>query len=75
VKLPENLDREDLEAVTMQVVKEQVLEYQCPVCPNRIRIDIAGLEPCCTGPGYTDEHAMEIMVLVDPERARTVVAI
>ena len=72
VRLPP-VDSTDLEAVTLQVVKEGVLEYQCPACGNRTRSDIAGLEPCCTGPGYTDEHAMEAMVLVEPDRARTIV--
>ena len=72
VRLPP-VDSTDLEAITLQVVKEGVLEYQCQVCGNRTRSDIAGLEPCCTGPGYTDEHPMEAMVLVEPDRAGTVV--
>lgn len=74
VRLPQ-VDPLDLEASTMQVVKDGVLEYVCPTCGNRARTDIAGLEPCCTGPGASDEHPMELMVLVDQERATLVVAV
>lgn len=75
MRLPENVDPEDLETLTLQPVKRGVLEYECPTCGSRSRQDIAGLEPCCTGPGVRDEHPMEIMVLVDRDRAATVAAV
>lgn len=74
VRLPDVRDPEDLETLTLQQVKKDVLEYECPVCGNRVRSDIAGLEPCCTGPDpYLDEHPMEPMRLLDPDCAATVV--
>jgi hypothetical protein len=74
VRLPVNVHPEDLETLTLQPVKQNVLEYRCPVCGNRERSDIAGLEPCCTGPGVTDDHPMEVMVLLDPSNAASRVA-
>lgn len=74
MRLPD-VDPNDLEAVTLRVVKKDVLEYECPLCGNRTRSDIAGLEPCCTGPGIRDEHPMEVMRLLSPERTTTVVAV
>jgi hypothetical protein len=35
--------------------------FVCPVCGRRERND-QRLEPMCTGPGATDDHAPEIMV-------------
>ncbi len=67
VRLPERVDPQDLETLTLQPVNDGVLTYRCPVCGNRERSDIAGLEPCCTGPSWTDDHPMEVMKLVtDP---------
>jgi hypothetical protein len=75
VRLP-RVAPDDLEALTMQVVKRNVLEYVCDVCGNRYRNDIAGLEPCCTGNDpYQDEHPMEIMRLLDPIQSRTVIPV
>lgn len=65
VRLPQNIDPEDLETLTLQPVKSGVLEYECPECGNRTRSELAGLEPCCTGPTWRNEHAMAIMRLVD----------
>lgn len=73
VRLP-RVDPEDLEQLTLRVVKCDVLEYRCPMCGNRERSDVAGLEPCCTGPGYTDEHPMVPMVLTERERMATVLS-
>ncbi len=64
VRLPERVDPEDLETLTLQPVKKGVLEYECLECGNRARSDIAGLEPCCTGPSWTNDHVMTVMVLV-----------
>lgn len=74
VQLPA-VDPIDLEALTLQVVKKNVLEYECQVCGNRYRTDIAGLEPCCTGTNpQADEHPMEVMTLLEQERAATIIA-
>lgn len=65
VNLPVEVDPDDLETLMHQPVKKGVLTYRCPVCPNTYRSDVAGLEPCCTGPNLgLDEHVMEIMELV-----------
>lgn len=64
IRLPE-VDPEDLEGLTLRVLKENVLTYQCPTCGNQERSDIAGLEPCCTGPTWRDEHPMEVMELTE----------
>jgi hypothetical protein len=65
VRLPKSIDPEDLETLMYQPVTKGVLTYRCPVCRNTYRSDIAGLEPCCTGPTLgIDEHPMEIMELI-----------
>jgi hypothetical protein len=63
VRLQQNIDPADLETLTLQPIKDGVLEYECPMCGNRARSDLAGLEPCCTGPSWTNDHPMEIMLL------------
>jgi hypothetical protein len=63
VRLQRNIDPDDLETLTLQPIKDGVLEYECPACGNRARSDLAGLEPCCTGPSWTNDHPMEIMLL------------
>lgn len=37
--------------------------FQCPVCGRQERND-QRMEPMCTGPSWTDDHAPEIMVEV-----------
>ncbi len=65
VRLPASIDPEDFETLTLQPVQDGVLEYECVVCGNRARSDLAGLEPCCTGPTWRNDHPMEIMRLVN----------
>ena len=38
--------------------------FVCPVCGQRARND-QRMEPMCTGPSWTDDHAPEIMVPVE----------
>ena len=38
--------------------------FRCPVCGNTARNDATGLEPACTGPRWTDDHPLTVMVRV-----------
>lgn len=37
--------------------------FQCPICQKFERND-QRMEPMCTGPGWTDDHPPEIMLMV-----------
>lgn len=37
--------------------------YRCPLCSNQA-VNDQRMEPMCTGPGATDDHPPEIMILV-----------
>lgn len=37
--------------------------FVCPIC-GRIERNDQRMEPMCTGPSWTDDHAPEVMVLV-----------
>lgn len=37
--------------------------FLCPLCSNMVRND-QRMEPMCTGPSWTNDHAPEVMVLV-----------
>lgn len=42
--------------------KKKIFTYFCPLCGRIERLD-QEMEPACTGPGWTDEHALEPMIL------------
>lgn len=63
--IPSGVDPDDLETLVMQPVSRGVW-YRCPVCGNRYKTDVTGIEPVCTGPNLSlDEHIMEPMVRED----------
>ena len=63
--LPPGVDPDDLDTIVLQPQKT-VLVYCCPLCGNRERSDLAGLEPCCTGPHPSlDEHELTPMIRVE----------
>lgn len=41
----------------------QRFTFRCPVCGNTVTND-QRMEPACTGPSWTDDHPMEVMVLL-----------
>jgi len=54
-------DPEDLEGMLYQP-KPYGIWYVCPLCKNRYQSNLAGVEPCCTGPNSQwDEHPMTPM--------------
>lgn len=57
-------DTDDLERSVLKPEPKGVW-FICPVCRNRYRTDITGLEPVCTGPSLVrDEHPHTPMVRV-----------
>lgn len=43
--------------------KQAFFQFECPECLHRVRSN-QEMEPMCTGPMWTDDHAPEIMRLV-----------
>ena len=37
--------------------------FQCPIC-LKVEVNDQRMEPACTGPSWTDDHPLELMVLV-----------
>lgn len=60
--IPPGVDPDDLETIVMRPEPKGVW-WRCPICGNRFRNDVMGIEPVCTGPNLSlDEHMMEPMV-------------
>lgn len=43
--------------------KKTIYVFKCPVCGHEVRND-SDMEPMCTGPNWTDDHELALMVRV-----------
>lgn len=41
-------------------LKHATFTFRCPMCGNTETLDTE-MEPCCTGPSWTDDHPMVVM--------------
>jgi hypothetical protein len=47
--------------------------FRCPVCGRNERSDATAMEPACTGPSWTDDHELTVMVRIADDQPRTVI--